>query len=423
MPRILLAPYGSLGDLHPFIALGLELRARGHEVRICTMEAYREKIATLGFPFFPLRPSLDPEDKDLARQLMDPNSGTENLVRNTMLGSINETHEDLISAADGMDMLVAGEIVFPSYSVSELKRIPLATTTLAPFSLMSARDSVVFPNGIPIGNLGPFGVPLRALSFAIGKRLVNGWLGAYRDYRKSLGLDPAQDPLFHGKFSDDLHLVMFSRALAEPKPDWPRNGIQTGFCFYDGEQDLGKLDPELEEFMKSGGPAVVFTLGSAASMDAGDFFDESLKLAKMLDLRAVFVYGQYGEPPKGLDEKRRAFDYAPYGSLFPMASCVVHQGGVGTTSQVLRAGVPHLVVPFAHDQPDNAYRIWKSGAGEYVLRRKFNARSARKKLERLLGRTSYKANALVLKGIIDTEDGTVAACNAIEKALMPRTQS
>ena len=65
--KIVIAPYGSLGDLHPMLALAMELRERGHEIMINSLEVYREKIDTLGFEFFPLRPDVDPEDRELAR--------------------------------------------------------------------------------------------------------------------------------------------------------------------------------------------------------------------------------------------------------------------------------------------------------------------------------------------------------------------
>jgi rhamnosyltransferase subunit B len=58
MARILIATIGSLGDLHPALALALELRRRGHRAELATSEFYREKITTLGLPFHPLPPEV-----------------------------------------------------------------------------------------------------------------------------------------------------------------------------------------------------------------------------------------------------------------------------------------------------------------------------------------------------------------------------
>ncbi len=54
--RIVLTTFGSLGDLHPFLALGLGLRDRGHEPIIATSECYRAKVEALGLGFRPVRP-------------------------------------------------------------------------------------------------------------------------------------------------------------------------------------------------------------------------------------------------------------------------------------------------------------------------------------------------------------------------------
>jgi rhamnosyltransferase subunit B len=43
--RILLATIGSLGDLHPVLGIGAELRGRGHAVIVATSESYRARCA------------------------------------------------------------------------------------------------------------------------------------------------------------------------------------------------------------------------------------------------------------------------------------------------------------------------------------------------------------------------------------------
>lgn len=147
------------------------------------------------------------------------------------------------------------------------------------------------------------------------------------------------------------------------------------------------------------------------------FFEESAKAAKILNRRAVLLYGIFNEKPKELDAERVAFDYAPYSKVFPRASCVVHQGGVGTTGQVLRAGVPHLIMPYSHDQPDNAARCERIGTAKIISREKYTAETASKLLHELLSDLSFKKNAAEAAEIVKTEHGTKIACDAIEKIL------
>ena len=152
-------------------------------------------------------------------------------------------------------------------------------------------------------------------------------------------------------------------------------------------------------------------------MDARDFFEESGRAARTLNRRAVLLYGTFNEPPKITDENIVAFDYAPYSLVFPRAACVVHQGGVGTTSQVLRAGVPHLIMPYSHDQPDNAARCERLGVARTISRDKYAAEAAAKELRELLADLGYKAKAVEAMKIVEAECGTKMACDAIEAVL------
>jgi UDP:flavonoid glycosyltransferase YjiC (YdhE family) len=419
MARIVLATFGSLGDLHPMLALGIELRGRGHEIVINTLEVYREKIAALGFEFYPLRPDVNPEDdRALARDLMDAKTGTEKLLREILLPNVRPMYEDLMRAVAGADLFVTGEVVFAAKSVSEKTGVKWITTSLAPASFLSAHDPFVPPTAQWLKHFRFFGSGFHGVIYGFVRRLVKSWLGDYREFRRELGLDENHDPVFDEKFSNLLHLALFSKVLGKPQPDWHSPTLQCGFCFYDGQDDLGKMPAGLQEFLDAGEPPVVFTLGSAAVMDARDFFEQSAEAARILRRRAVLLYGIFNEPPKTtLDETIVAFDYAPYSQVFPKAACVVHQGGVGTTAQVLRAGVPHLFMPYSHDQPDNAARCERAGVARVISRDGYTAQAAAGELRKLLSDSSYKSNAVKAKSIVDVERGTQMACDAIEEML------
>ncbi|MGQ0543226.1 MAG: glycosyltransferase [Blastocatellia bacterium] len=417
MARIVLSTMGSLGDLHPMTALGLELRNRGHSIVINTWEGYREKIAMLGFDFVPLRPNVDPEDREFVKKAMDGRDGSAIIIREMILPFLDDMYADLTAACVGADMMITGELLYVSKSVHEKTGIKWVTTCLSPLTLFSFEDPGIYPGADFLEHFRPLPAAFHRAMFSLMRLTVDSWFKPYRRFRKRLGLDPEHDPIFFGKFSDDLHLVMFSRVLAERQPDWPEQSLQTGFCFYDGQEDEGKMPDGLREFLDAGDPPVVFTLGSAAVMDARDFFDESAKAAKQLGRRAVLLYGRDNIPPKGLDENIVGFEYAPYSLVFSRAACVVHQGGVGTTGQVLRAGVPHLIMPFGHDQPDNAARCRRIGVGETISRDKYRSETAASMLDKILSDPKYSTSAREKAGILRSEGGTIAACNEIEKLL------
>ena len=138
MPNIVLATFGSLGDLHPKIALGIELKRRGHDVTIAAMQYYREKIGMIGLGFAPMRPNLDPDDRELVREMMDANTGTERILGDIILADLGPMYEDLTTAVAGADMVISGEIVCAVKSVVEKTNIKWVSTSLAPISFMSA---------------------------------------------------------------------------------------------------------------------------------------------------------------------------------------------------------------------------------------------------------------------------------------------
>jgi rhamnosyltransferase subunit B len=432
--KIVLATFGSLGDMHPMNALGLELKNRGHEIIFAAMEAYREKIELLGFEFRPMRPHFNPEDKNLARRVMDQKQGSEVLLKEIILPNLRPMYEDLSAAVQNADLLISGEVIFVADSVVKKTGIKWITTTLAPGPLLSAHDPFVPPTAQWLKHLRFFGSGFHNLLYKVVRRTIDSWFEPYRQFRREINLDENHDPLFDGK-SKFLNLALFSKVLGKPQPDWHRPTLQCGFCFYDGKDDLGAMPEELQAFLNAGEPPIVFTLGSAAVMDARDFFEESARAAQILNRRAVLLYGTFNEPPdlsgkpnfehhnfetegrivKSDDGNIIAFDYAPYSLLFPKAACVVHQGGVGTTAQVLRAAVPHLIMPYSHDQPDNAARCERLGVAKTISRDGYTAKNAARILPELLADSTYKSNAENAAQVIKSEHGTQTACDAIEK--------
>ena len=417
MAKIVLATIGSLGDMHPKIALALELKKRGHSVTIAAMEFYRDRIEPLGLEFAPMAPHLDPDDREMGRDLMDAGKGSVKILREIVLPNLRPMFDDLMRAIEGADLLVTGEIVYAAKSAVEISGIKWVTTSLQPSTFFSHNDPSVPPNAPWIENLRFLGPKFHHGFFRFARWMISGWYEPYREFRRELGLDENHDPIFFEKFSSLLHLALFSKVLGAPQPDWPENTVQTGFCFYDGHEDIQKMPAALLDFLGAGEPPIVFTLGSAAVMDARDFFELSAEAARMVGRRAVLIYGVFNEPPKGVGGNVVGFDYAPYSQIFPRAMCIIHQGGAGTTGQALRAGVPQLIVPFAHDQPDNAVRCRRLGVAEILSRGNYNKKSAASTLKLLTSDERYQDRALETRRIVESEPGTVGACDAIESVL------
>jgi UDP:flavonoid glycosyltransferase YjiC (YdhE family) len=94
---------------------------------------------------------------------------------------------------------------------------------------------------------------------------------------------------------------------------------------------------------------------------------------------------------------------------------IVHQGGVGTTAQAIHAGVPMLVIPFMHDQPDNAFRVKRLGIGRIIHRDHYTVDAAVANLRALLENPEYGRRAREIGARVRKEDGLKLACDAVEK--------
>lgn len=418
MSRIVLTTIGSFGDLHPKIAIALELRKRGHDVIFATHKEYQNKIEALGFEFHRMRPdNIALRDPQEMARMMDLKTGTEYVIKNWVCANLRETYTDLMNSAKDADFIIAGEGVLAARLVAEKLGIQWAFAVLQPASFLSVYDPSVIPVFPFLAKLRGFGFIVNRGIIKLSKVIAKSWAEPIHQLRHELGLPPlVGNPFIDDKFSPYLVLAMFSSAFAKPQPDWVANTVLTGFTFYDGSEGKAELTPELKQFLDAGEPPIVFTLGSAAVMTPGSFYEESIQAAKLLNRRAVLLIGK-NPPPKNLSEGIIAVSYAPYSQIFPSACAIVHQGGIGTTAQALRAGRPTLVMPYSHDQPDNAARVERLGTSCTIGRKQYSAVRVAKKLRELLENPNYAAKAAEIERIIQAENGVGVACDAIEKQL------
>jgi len=422
--RIVLSTFGSFGDIHPYIAVALELKARGHSPVIATSEVYREKMDALGLEFHPVRPDMPSYDDTeelirLSAELIDPKGGTERVME-LFTSNPREVYEDLDAAVDGADLLLTHPLPLVGPIVAQKTGMRWVSSVLAPISFFSAYDPPVPPQMPALYHLVRLSPVLGRLFYRIAAHRLEKVMEPVYRLRAELGLPRGAQPLLAGQHSPALVLALFSSVLAKPQPDWPANTRVTGFPFYDRRDFFGETEtpPELLQFLQDGPPPIVFTLGSSAFWVAKDFYRDSIRAAQALGQRALLLIGHARNlPTEPLPAGVAAFEYAPFGGVLPRALAVVHQGGVGTTGQGLRAGRPVLIVPHAHDQFDNAARVVRLGCGRTIARPRYNSKSAIRELGALLENPDYATKALEVGKQVQNENGASAAADAIEEVL------
>lgn len=417
--RIVLSNIGTYGDTNPLIALALELKRRGHVPVMALPAVYRPKIEPLGLEFHDIRPNIDPTNNVLVEMVYDIKHGTEHGLRDFLFPSLRQTYEDLLDAATTpkrADLLLLGELNYAGPIVAEVTGIPWASYVLAPLSFFSAFDPPVLPPYPRLANADKKVPGMGRVIKRVARFVSRKWPEPIYELRRQLGLPPGENPLFDAKHSPHLVLALFSRVLGVEQKDWPANTLITGFCYYDADAGNAKLPPHLDDFMTAGVPPVVFTLGSAAVLAAGAFYEVSEEAAMALGVRAVLLIGTdpRNRPQQKLPDRICVAEYAPYSALFSRASLVVHQGGVGTTAQCLRAGKPMLIMPYSHDQPDNARRMRRLGVAKVIQKKSYKPSRVARMLRAMLDESEFAQNARAAAHEMSREDGVKTACDALE---------
>lgn len=419
-PRIILCTAGSLGDLHPFIALGVALKARGFQAEIATSVEYGAKVEAEGLVFHRVGPGVAQLSADLGMDLAEITRAIARsdrfLFEKVMLPYLETWTREVEVLARGSSAVVGATFAAGAAMAAEMAGVPYVSAALQPTVVFSAYDPPFLPRA-------PWLAPatsgarlwLNRATIRLARASTDPWTKPINRVRASLGLPASKANLFFdGAANADLALGLYSPLLSPVQPDAPTGFAVTGYAAYDSEAGGPVvMPPELDRFLDAGSAPVVFTLGSAAVHIPDDFYVESLKAARRMGRRAVLLVGPEGDPGVADGPDAIALAYAPFSKLFPRAAAIVHQGGVGTTQQALRAGRPQMVVPFLGDQFDNAARVARLGCGATLSRRAYRGGRVATVLDRLLAEPTVTETATRLGVVASREDGAVVAAERI----------
>jgi UDP:flavonoid glycosyltransferase YjiC (YdhE family) len=410
--RVVLTCWGSLGDLYPFLALAVRLKAIGHEPVLATCEIYRQRVDEAGVLFHAVRPDLDPTDTETVRRVMDPAHGTEVILRELLVPNVRAAFDDLSLAVRGADLLVSHPVTFAAPLVAGVSQLKWLSVVLAPTSFFSLHDFPLLPPHPAVTRIARLSPWTAGAFLKLVQRMTGPWTAPIRAFRREIGLPDLGDPLYRGQFSPFGTLALFSPVFGPPQPDWPPATQATGFVF---PTPVIPLPTAVDRFLQDGEPPIVFTLGSSAVGAAGSFYEQSVQAAERVGCRAILLVGSdaRNRPSWTLPSTMLAVDYAPHAALFPRASVVVHHGGIGTTAAALHAGRPMLVVPHAHDQPDNAFRARRLGVARVLPSTRYRADRVSAHLQALLSVPAYRLRARAVAERLAKEDGGKTAADTI----------
>ena len=410
--RVAFASLGTLGDLYPLLAVARAAEKRGHEVVIAASKRFRDHVTRHGWRFHPIRPDLEPETEQV-RRLCDPGRGPERLMREVVFPSVRETYADLNKACAGADLLVVGELLYVAPLVAEKCGIPWINVVLAPSSFLSAIDPCVLAPLPSFHHLRHLGTIPHRLLLGFGNLLTSRWAEPLAAFHRELGREPGPNPVYKGKHSPHRTLALFPGFFAAPQADWPPQVMQTGFPYFEQDQEIGTLRA-ISDFLKAGDPPLVFTLGSSMVEIADDFYRLASAAATTLGRRAILLTGKMS-PAEKYPPSVLSIAYAPLESVFPHAAVVIHHGGIGSCAMALRSGIPSLVIPFAYDQPDNAERLRRLGVALTMPRKRITSGNLAERLGRILHDAPMQSRARTLAAQIAPEEEMSRTIHALEE--------
>ena len=350
--RVLLSTIGSRGDVQPLVALALQLRELGQEVRLCAPPDFREWIDTLGIPFVPIGPQVRSTAKSgspVARGRPSPEQ-----MRQIAEATVATQFQVIPAAAEGCDVLLAGgALQIALRSVAEQRRVPYVYASYCPISLPSPQHAPPAwrgdsPAGSPTDN--------RTLWAEDARRWNDSWGVALNAHRASVGLAPVADVRSY-IFSDNPWLAADPMLAPWPEPA-DLDVVQTGAWIV---PDQRPLPAELETFLEAGAPPVYFGFGSIRAPQ--DLSQHMIQAARALGRRVIVSRGWADLPLLDNDPDCLSIGEVNQQVLFERVVAVVHHGGAGTTTAAAGAGAPQLVIPQHYDQHYWAQRVDHLGIG------------------------------------------------------------
>lgn len=386
--KILIVAAGSHGDVLPFVGLGRELQARGHDVRLFASAPFSKMATEAGLGFVEVLSAAEYRQLLADRDATDPRKGMALLAR-TVMGTQRRCLALLEAEFEaGRTLLVGSSLAWATRLLAESRRAPVVTVDLSPSWFRSNHRA---PSFGPLGHLeGAPAFVKRMLWRAMDRRFLDPlFTQPFNAMRAELGLAPVARMFHQWIHEADLNLGLFPAWFAPPQPDWPRNLQLTGFPLYD--QGNGQpLSTAVEAFLSAGEPPVAFTTGTANTSSQA-FFDASVRACELSGRRGLLLTQDAAQVPATLPPGILHTPYAPFKALLPRLAALVHHGGIGTTSQALLAGLPQLVRPMGFDQFDNAQRVLSLGVARQLLPRRYQPAAVAKTLDLLTTDASIRA--------------------------------
>lgn len=410
MARLVIAAFGTRGDVVPLTDVGCRLQDAGHEVTVAAPTQYADLISGCGLTFrsFDVEFDIDAADLAEANPLKLARKAVSPKGMRTTGESLLATLHDL--PADALLLSPFAELA--GHPLAEARGIPSICVRMQPLSTTTAHPPAI----LGAWSAGP------ALNRTAGRAATAVFDRVYRStiarFREHLGLPAmsaramrqqrtrAQSPVLHG----------FSPEVVPRPEDW-RPGLEV-VGYWWPRRAIGWQPPDdVVAFLEAGTPPVFLGFGSIlmSKDESARVSDIVLEALRMLGLRGLIQAGWAGLDAAG--DEVLTIGESPHDWLFGQVAAVVHACGAGTTGAGLRAGLPAVAVPEpGGDQPFWARRLRELGVSAATLsRRKLTADRLAAAIDVALSAPAHRTDAERLAARIAEEDGAARVVDVVER--------
>ena len=417
---VVLATMGSWGDIFPVIGLAKGMSDAGLDVRVAASPTYDELVTGEGLSFSGIGPPLGFSDYASDPKILSGRlggfAGFAHLFRHFIFPALDRYVDDLATAIGGADLVLAHPALVAAPIAAERVGVPWATISVFP-GLIPTAYAPPAPTRVELGS-GLLGRASHRAAWSVARLNMSRLFdGPVNRTRRRLGLAAMSDCFFAPVESGRPYLVMASPAVIERPVDWPSNVKLTGNVTWDRVSSFP--DPHgLEEFVSAGDPPVLVTLGASSSLDPQNFYRHAVDAVTGLGHRALVLTGPT-PTPVDLPDDPRVFGtmFAPLSKIASRCLAAIHHDSVGTTVQLLGAGLPQVVVPRAFDQPQTAIRMRRLGVARTLPWTRASTERLADELRALLADRAYRDAAVAVQDRLAAEDGLRNAIAAVDSVL------
>lgn len=352
---------GSRGDVQPYLALAIELKGLGKEVRIAVTRNHEEFVKSYGIDFFSIDADFDSlnVDKNMIREAQQADNPLKMFFSFQKMKKYGvHMVEHYYAACGGSEAIVYHPGMAIGYYAAKKMGIPSILATPFPLNKSKEQTSVILYGKVP-SNPG-----LNLLSYSILQNML--WMASDASlkpfWKDKFGRLPADYGCPFERHTDRRHpaIVSCSNYIFPRPTDWNENVHQNGYWFLEEQNDY--IPPmELVDFLNNGEKPIYIGFGS---MVMGE---NTEKLSKVI-LEGLAMTGKRGIISgfgnlQSTPDTIFKIENIPHTWLFSKVSAVCHHGGAGTSAAGFRAGIPSMIFPFALDQYAWAQRAFDLGVG------------------------------------------------------------